>query len=93
MVRCSSIESTLLVGNTTKLVPRNVTAKLDIATILYWETLKQQAENRFVMELGRSLVGSSGYEQGNWQAPAFAGLIRNVATLALQSGLMRWEPS
>ncbi len=61
--------------------------------IHYWETLKQEAENRFVMELGRSLVGFSGYDQGNWQGPAFAGLIRNVETLALQRGLVRWEPS
>ncbi|MGC8660427.1 MAG: class I SAM-dependent methyltransferase [Desulfomonilaceae bacterium] len=60
--------------------------------IHYWETLKQQAENRFVMELGRSLVGSPGYDPGNWQAPAFAGLVRNVETLAMQRGLMRWEP-
>jgi hypothetical protein len=59
----------------------------------YWETLKQQAENRFVVELGRSLVGFSGYDPGNWQAPAFSGLVRNVETLALQRGLMRWEPS
>lgn len=60
--------------------------------IHYWETLKQQAENRFVVELGRSLVGSSAYDPGNWQEPAFAGLIRNVETLAMQRGLMRWEP-
>ena len=61
--------------------------------IHYWETLKQQAENRFVVELGRSLVGFAGYDPGNWQAPAFAGLVRNVETLALQRGLISWEPS
>ncbi|MHB8205531.1 MAG: hypothetical protein ACYDHG_17760 [Desulfomonilaceae bacterium] len=50
-------------------------------------------QKSFVVELGRSLVGFSGYDPGNWQEPAFAGLVRNVETLALQRGLMRWEPS
>ncbi|MHB8204336.1 MAG: hypothetical protein ACYDHG_11625 [Desulfomonilaceae bacterium] len=51
------------------------------------------AENCFVVELERSLVGFSGYDRGNWQDPAFADLVRNVETLALQRGLPRWEPS
>jgi hypothetical protein len=76
-----------------KLVSKRVLLSSRDRIIHYWETLKQQAENRFVVELGRSLVGFSGYDPENWQAPAFAGLVRNVETLGLQRGLPRWEPS
>lgn len=76
-----------------KLVSKRVLLSSRDRIIHYWETLKQQAENRFVVELGRSLIGFTGYDPGNWQAPAFAGLVQNVETLALQRGLPRWEPS
>jgi hypothetical protein len=63
---------------------------LDIASIHYGETLKQQSENRFVVELGKSLVGFLGFDPGNWQAPAFAILVCNMEALALQLGQIRW---
>ncbi len=74
-----------------KLVSKRILIASRERIVHYWETLKHQAENRFVVELGRSLVGFSGYDPGNWQEPAFAGLVRNVETLALQRGLPRWD--
>ncbi len=46
------------------------------------ETLEETRGNlleaiSMVMEANRSLVGSSGYDRGNWQAPAFASLVKS----------------
>lgn len=57
----------------------------------YWETLKSAAEARFLVETERCLI-RGWYDIDNWQVPAFAGLVENVESLALQRGLARWEP-
>jgi hypothetical protein len=59
-------------SNSDKLVSKRALLLSRDRIIHSWETIKQQAKNRFVMELGRSLVSFSGYDQGNWQGPAFA---------------------
>jgi SAM-dependent methyltransferase len=74
-----------------KLVTKQLLFKQRDPIIHYWEVLKTAAEIRFYTEIDRSLVRGS-YSPQNWQQPAFAGLVENVESLALQRGLERWEP-
>ena len=74
-----------------KLVTKGLLYKRRDAILYYWDTLRGAAENRFAVELERSLMHGS-YDPANWQHDAFAGLVESVETLALQRGLERWEP-
>jgi hypothetical protein len=69
-----------------KLVSKRILMSHRDQIIHYSETLKQQADNRFVVELGRSFVGFSGYDTENWRAPGFAGLVHNIETWLSRGG-------
>jgi hypothetical protein len=72
-----------------RLVARGLLLKRRDAIVHSWEILRAARHERFVLEVERSL---GRVEAGNWQAPAFNGLVECVETLALQRGLERWEP-
>ncbi len=74
-----------------KLVTKSLLLHRRDSIIQYWEILKDSAESRFMVEVDRSLVRGH-FDSGDWQYPAFAGLVENVEALALQRGLERWEP-
>ena len=74
-----------------KLVTKGLLYKRRDAILHYWDTMRGAAENRFAVELERSLMHES-YNPDNWQYAAFAGLVESVETLAAQRGLERWEP-
>ena len=74
-----------------KLVTKGLLYKRRDAILHYWDTMRGAAENRFAVELERSLMHES-YNSDNWQYAAFAGLVESVETLAAQRGLERWEP-
>ena len=56
-----------------------------------WELMKEEAEERFKVEISRSLIRGP-YSAANWQRNAFEGLVENVEILAIQRGVPRWEP-
>ena len=74
-----------------KLVAKSLLVRRRDPIIRCWELLREAAEGRFDVEIGRALIRGR-CDAGNWKAPAFAGLVENVETLALQRGLERWEP-
>jgi hypothetical protein len=74
-----------------KLVSKRLLLASKHRIIHYWESMKDRATNRFVLEMRRSLLNTTD-DSANWQEPAFAGLVQNVETLAMQRGLVRREP-
>lgn len=74
-----------------KLVTKGLLCKRRDAILHCWDTMRVAAENRFAVELERSLLHEP-YDPANWQYAAFAGLVEIVETLAAQRGLERWEP-
>ncbi len=74
-----------------KLVTKDLLLRRRDPIIRYWELMKTAADSRFTVEMERSLVRGT-YDRANWQCPAFAGLVENVESLAIQRGLERWEP-
>ena len=74
-----------------KLVTKDLLIRRRDPIIQYWEILKTAADSRFAIEVQRSLVRGT-YDTANWERLAFAGLVENVESLALQRGLERWEP-
>lgn len=74
-----------------KLVTKGLLYKRRDAILHCWDTMRGATENRFAVELERSLLHEP-YNSGNWQHAAFAGLVESVETLAAQRGLERWEP-
>jgi len=61
------------------------------SVIQCWELLRSHAEDRFSIEISRSLLHDSG--MSNWQSRAFNGLVENLETVAVQRGCERWAPS
>ena len=76
---------------TDKLVKGTVLKSSRDRIVYYWEVMQSRAEDRFFREIERALVRGR-CDRRNWQLPAFAGLVENVETLAVQRGLRRWEP-
>lgn len=74
-----------------KLISKRALTKSRDRIIYYWEILRNNAENRFSMEVSRTLVRGA-MDMKNWKQGAFLGLVENVETLAVQRGLERWEP-
>ena len=74
-----------------KLVTKKTVLSSEDRIIDYWETLRRETEERFTVELSRSLLRGS-YSANNWQKAALAGFIENIETLAIQRGVPRWEP-
>ena len=58
--------------------------------IYYWGVLRENAEERFSMEVDHSLVRGE-TNLGDWKNNAFRGLMENVEMLAIQRGTERWE--
>jgi hypothetical protein len=56
-----------------------------------WELVRAQHEDRFETELRRSLIRAEAPAGGNWEIAAFAGLVENVETIAIQRGIYRWS--
>jgi phage repressor protein C with HTH and peptisase S24 domain len=54
-----------------------------------WELLRSEAEDRFMVELSRSLLHDR--SMSNWQTRAFSGLVENVEMVAVQRGCQRWD--
>lgn len=54
-----------------------------------WEIFHAHAEERFAVEIGRSLLHGTGLH--NWKARAFSGLVENIETVAAQRGCERWR--
>jgi len=54
-----------------------------------WELMHSNAEDRFSIEISRSLLHDSG--MSNWESRAFNGLVENVETVAIQRGCERWD--
>jgi hypothetical protein len=91
-----------------KLVAKPVILKQRDAVIHYWELLQAQSPDRFEVEITRALFhasfptnnqqpitinrGAPCAAPPNWQLTAFAGLIEQVETIAIQRGLLRWAP-
>jgi SAM-dependent methyltransferase len=58
--------------------------------IHYWRLLRNQHENRFDLELRRSLLGRE-VSSTSWELGAFAGLSEAIESVALQHGVQRWS--
>jgi phage repressor protein C with HTH and peptisase S24 domain/SAM-dependent methyltransferase len=72
-----------------KLVTVELIHKRRNRIIQYWELMHQHAEERFSIELSRSLLHDHG--MSNWQTRAFNGFIENVELIAVQRGTDRWD--
>ena len=59
--------------------------------IACWLRMRAEAPIRFNTEIMRSLLHHS-YDPANWENAAFAGLVEQVETMAIQRGVARWEP-
>lgn len=82
----------------TKVANSQKSDKIVTARLLYkcreniiqcWELFKSAAEERFSVELSRSLLHDQ--SMTNWQIRAFNGLVENVETVATQRGCDRWD--
>lgn len=81
--RVNSQKSDKLVSSRTLLSSRD-------RIVHYWDILKDRSEERFVLELGRSLLRGP-YTDHHWKTDAFIGLFENIEVLAAHRGLQRWE--
>ena len=74
-----------------KLVARTTLAKSKDLIIHYWEAARREQAERFDIETRRSLIRSGADDAAGWQNAAFAGLVENVETIAIQRGIERWS--
>jgi len=73
-----------------KLVGRRTLETSRDRIMYYWEVLRENAEERFSMEVDHSLVRGKN-DLVDWKTNAFLGLMENVEMLAIQRGTERWD--
>jgi len=74
-----------------RLVTKGLLLRRRDAIIHCWTALRTDSRERFGVEVTRALLRGP-YNESAWERQAFAGLIETVETLAIQRGLLRWEP-
>jgi SOS-response transcriptional repressor LexA/5-methylcytosine-specific restriction endonuclease McrA len=72
-----------------KLVTVGLLQKSRKRIIQSWELLHSHAEERFSIEISRSLLHDSG--MSNWQSRAFNGFVESLELVAVQRGADRWD--
>ena len=72
-----------------KLVTVSLLHKSRDRIIQSWELLHSHAEERFSIEISRSLLHDSGMV--NWQTRAFNGFVESLELVAVQRGADRWD--
>jgi SAM-dependent methyltransferase len=73
-----------------KLVGRRTLETSKDRIVYYWEVLRENAAERFSMEVDHSLVRGK-TDLVDWKTNAFLGLMENVEMLAIQRGTERWD--